>query len=56
MVQNARIASLLARKVQIETELEQESSRRKPDMIRLATLKRRKLFIKEELSQLAGAA
>lgn len=52
MQQTGRVASLLARKAQLEAELEQEVTHRWPDMIRLTTLKRRKLAIKQELEQL----
>lgn len=56
MVLNGRVASLMARKAQLEAELQQETSRRYPDQIRLMTLKRRKLIIKQELNQTAQAA
>lgn len=56
MVLNGRVASLMARKAQLEAELQQETSRRYPDQIRLMTLKRRKLVVKEELDQIGQAA
>ncbi len=56
MIQNGRVASLMARKAQLEAELQQETSRRNPDQIRLMTLKRRKLIVKEELEQVGATA
>jgi hypothetical protein len=56
MIQNGRVASLMARKAQLEAELQQESSRKCPDMIRLTTLKRRKLVVKQEIEQLTQQA
>ena len=55
MILNGRVASLMARKAQLEAELQQETSRRQPDQIRLMTLKRRKMVVKQELSQMAQA-
>jgi hypothetical protein len=55
MILNGRVASLMARKAQLEAELQQETSRRQPDQIRLTTLKRRKMVVKEELDQMATA-
>jgi hypothetical protein len=56
MIQTGRMAALMARKAQLESELQQESNRRYPDQIRVTTLKRRKLIIKEELNQIAQAS
>ena len=56
MVQNGRLASLLARKAQLESELQRENSFFAPDQLRLTTLKRRKLVVKEEIDRLARAS
>lgn len=56
MVQNGRLASLLARKAQIEAELQREGGAYAPDQLRLTTLKRRKLIVKEEIARLAEAS
>lgn len=56
MVQNGRLASLMARKAQLESELQRESGAYAPDQLRLTTLKRRKLVVKEEIDRLARAS
>ncbi len=53
MVQNGRLASLMARKAQLEVELQRESVVHAPDQLRLTTLKRRKLVVKDEIDRLA---
>lgn len=52
MYGTGRTASLMARKAQIDIELQQEMISRTPDQLRLSTLKRRKLMVKEELDRL----
>lgn len=49
---SGRTASLMARKAQIDVELQSEMMTRSPDQLRLSTLKRRKLMVKEELDRL----
>jgi hypothetical protein len=53
MTQNGRLAALMARKAQIESELQRETGTVSPDNLRLTTLKRRKLMVKEEIERLA---
>ena len=53
MNQIGRVAALMARKAQIESELQRETSALSPDSLRLTTLKRRKLMVKEEIERLA---
>lgn len=56
MNQQGRLAALMARKAQLETELQRETSTASPDHLRLTTLKRRKLMVKEEIERLAHAS
>lgn len=55
MMHDGRFASLLARKAQIEGELQREMNVPMPDQVRLSTLKRRKLMVKDEISRLSDA-
>jgi len=56
MNQNGRLAALMARKVQIESQLHAETTALAPDTLRLTTLKRRKLQVKQEIERLAHAS
>lgn len=56
MNHNGRLAALVARKAQIESELHREATAMSPDTLRLTTLKRRKLMVKEEIDRLAHAS
>lgn len=55
-MQSGRLAHLMARKAQIDSEVQQETSNLNPDQFRLTALKRRKLVIKEEIERLSKAA
>ena len=48
-MQNGRLASLLARKAQIEVQTENER-----DHLKLSNLKRQKLMIKDEIERLSA--
>jgi hypothetical protein len=55
MIHNGRLASLLARKAQLEAEVQRELRVPMPDQLRLATLKKRKLVVKDEIQKMAHA-
>ena len=48
-MQNGRLASLLARKAQIEAQAENER-----DYLKLSNLKRQKLMLKEEIEKISA--
>lgn len=48
-MQNGRLASLLARKAQLESQAEKER-----DYVRRSQLKRQKLVVKEEIARLSS--
>ncbi|MDB5478612.1 MAG: hypothetical protein JWM96_1107 [Alphaproteobacteria bacterium] len=47
-----RLGHLLARKAQLDAEVNREHGAMLPDTLRLAALKRRKLLVKEEIEKL----
>jgi hypothetical protein len=49
LMQNGRLASLLARKAQLEAQAENES-----DHLRRTNLKRQKLMVKEEIERISA--
>lgn len=49
----ARLSALAAKHAELEHEIEEEAHRPLPDTLHLTELKRQKLKVKEELSQLA---
>lgn len=52
-MQSGRLAYLMARKAQLDAEVNKENSSLHPDQVRLTQLKRRKLMLKEEINRLA---
>jgi len=55
-MQSGRLAYLMARKAQLDSEVQQETTHLIPDQFRLSALKRRKLMVKEEIERLAKAS
>lgn len=53
MMQSGRMASLVARKAQLDVELQRETSAIYPNQNRLSILKRQKLMIKDQLQHMA---
>ena len=51
-MQSGRIASLVARKAQLDTEVRREASSVNPDQTKLLALKRQKLQLKDQLYRL----
>lgn len=56
MMQSGRLAFLMARKAQLDAEVNKEASAVHPDTLRLTQLKRQKLVLKEEIQRLAQHA
>ena len=51
-----RLATLMARKAQLEAALQQEQGSLNPDHLQMTAMKRQKLHIKEEILELAEAS
>ncbi len=51
-----RLATLMARKAQLESALQQESRSIHPDHLRMTAIKKQKLHIKQEILQLSEAS
>ena len=51
-----RLATLMARKAQLEAALQREQRSLNPDHLRMTAIKRQKLHIKEEILELAEAS
>lgn len=51
---NQRIQALKVQHTELETALEEEEARPLPDSLAIASLKRKKLAIKDEIEQLGG--
>lgn len=56
MMRYGRLAYLMARKAQLDSELHQEQTALNPDQVRLVLLKRRKLMLKDEMAALQKAS
>ena len=54
--QQGRLATLIARKAQLEADLHQEAHTASPDYLRISALKRQKLHVKEEIQELSRAS
>lgn len=54
MMQFGRLAYLMARKAQLDSEVNKESSSVNPNQLRLTKLKRQKLMLKEEIERLGS--
>lgn len=54
MMQSGRLAHLMARKAQLEAEVNKESSVSNPNHLRLTHLKRQKLQLKEEIERIGS--
>lgn len=55
MMQSGRLAHLMARKAQLDAEVNKESSNVNPNHIRLTQLKRQKLQLKEEIERISAS-
>lgn len=51
-----RLATLMARKAQLEAALQRESNSLAPDHLRISEIKRQKLHVKEAIQELAEAS
>lgn len=56
MVQSGRLAYLMARKAQLDAEVQRETTATTPDQLRLSALKRKKLLVKDEIRRVANAS
>lgn len=54
MMQSGRLAYLMARKAQLDAEVNKESSTMNPNHLRLTKLKRQKLMLKEEIERIGS--
>lgn len=55
-MQSGRLAYLMARKAQLDVEVDKETSAINPNQFRLHELKRRKLQIKEEIQRVGSTS